>query len=201
MCVVTGTDAPQAGILQRMPPQSPEQPTGRTMVLAQGTDRPLPPLSGRATFRAAKLIKIKAKQGSRCSDTAEERFISGGLMPMRPQSKTLMTSPALRLAVAVLALFFLVAVGAKAAIQAAPDHFTAQSAVDIGFLDCPSTETASGHAHCQSPTYATVETHLPVSPPEPASGSDVWVDAAATSNATPINLRLFRPPKFFRAQV
>jgi hypothetical protein len=175
------------------------------MFLAQGTDRPLPPSSDRATFRAAKLIKIKAKQGSRCLGSAEERFISGGLMPMRPHSKTLMTCHALRLAVAFLALFFLVAVGANAAVQAAPDHFVAQSSVEIGFPDCPTSQP--GHGHCQSqsqsqsPTYGTVDTSLNSSPLEPNEGSSVWSDAAAALNTTSTHLRLFRPPKFLRAQI
>ena len=122
-------------------------------------------------------------------------------MPLRPQSKTLMTGPALRLAVAFLALFFLVVFGASMANQTAPDHYTAQSAGDVGYLDCPFAESASSHAHCPSPTYATVEIYQPSSPLVPTSGSSIWSDAVATHNTTPAHLRLFRPPKPFRAHV
>ncbi len=122
-------------------------------------------------------------------------------MPKRPLSKMLMTGPALRLAMAFLALFFLVAVGASVANQTAPDRYTAQSAGDIGDLYCPLAESASSHAHCPSPTYATVEIYQPSSPLVPTSGSSIWSDGAATLNTTPINLRLFRPPKLFHAQV
>ena len=110
-----------------------------------------------------------------------------------------MTSSALRLAVALLALLFLVTVSASAGVEAAPDHFVAQSSVDIGFPDCPSSE--AGHGHCQSPTYGTVDTSLRASPLEPTEGSSVWSDAAAALIATSTHLRLFRPPKLLRAQV
>ena len=144
------------------------------------------------------MIKIKAKQICRWSDAAEERVISGGPMPLRQQSRRPMTSPALRLAVAMLTLLFLVAVGANAAVQAAPDHFVAQSSVDFGFPDCPTSEP--GHCQSQSPTYGTVDTNLTSSPLEPTEGSSVWSDAAAALNTTSTHLRLFRPPKLLRAQ-
>lgn len=109
-----------------------------------------------------------------------------------------MTSPALRLAVALLTLLFLVSIGANAAVQAAPDHFVTQSSVDIGFPDCPISEP--GHGHCQSPTYGTVDTDFPSSPLEPIKRSSVWSDAAAL-HTTFTHLRLFRPPKLLRIQV
>ena len=112
-----------------------------------------------------------------------------------------MPSPALRLTVAFLAMFFLIVIGVSAANQAAPDHFTAQSATDTGFLDCPLAESASGHSHCPSPTYATVETYQQSSPLVPTCGNSIWADAVATHNTTPSHLRLFRPPKPFRAHV
>lgn len=112
-----------------------------------------------------------------------------------------MTSPALRLAVALLTLFFLVAVGASVANQTAPNPYAVQSAGDIGYLDCPLAESAPGHTHCPSAAYASVEIDQSSSPLAPTSGSGVWSDAVATHNSTTTHLRLFRPPKFFRAQV
>ena len=120
-------------------------------------------------------------------------------MPLRQQSSKPMTSSALRLAVALLTLLYLVAVGASAAVQMAPDHFVVQSSVDIGFPDCPPSEP--GHVHCQSPTSGTVDTDLPLSPLEPTEGSSVWSDAAAAPDTTSTHLRLFRPPKLLRAHV
>lgn len=122
-------------------------------------------------------------------------------MLMRLRSKTPMTSSALRFAMVLLALFFIVSVAASAAIPTSPDHFTSQSAVDVGFPDCSPGELASGQTHCQSPTYVAVETFVLSSLFVPTFGSSAWFDAAVRDNSTPAHLRLFRPPKYFRAQV
>ena len=171
MCVLTGTDARRVGILQRMTSLRPDLRGGRAMFHSGEYGRPLPALCASATFRAGKLIEIKAKQGCRWSDATEERFISGGKMPAPPQSKMPKTSAPLRLAVAVLALLFLVAVGANAAIQTTPDHFAAHSSFAISSPDCPIGEPATGH--CQSPTYGTVETYRHSWPLVPTSGSSI----------------------------
>lgn len=147
------------------------------------------------------MIEIKAEQGNQLSDATEERFRSGGPMSTRPQSRTLMNRSALRLAVALLSLLSLFAVGAHAEIETSPEHFSTQFLFDVGTPDCLTAETASGQAHCQSPILGTVETYLTALLIGPTECSGVWSYAAATHNTTPIIVTLFRPPRLLSAHL
>lgn len=122
-------------------------------------------------------------------------------MQTSTRSQRQMTGPALWLVVAFLVPMFIIVSGAHVEGPVAPGQFVSQSAVAVKTLDCRNAGQITGHAQCQTATFAISAVALALPPPPAASGSSAWRSQAAKSGPITISLRLFRPPILLRVHV
>ena len=147
------------------------------------------------------LIWINARQDRLCPDADKERFLGGGAIPMQRQFNRPTIRTAILQAVALLMIFGLFLTTATAAIPIMADHPVAVISLSAAPSDCQTSGPSLGHTHCIGNAVAIAERKVLDVPLMPVAGPCVWHYAAVTSGPSPINQRLLRPPKAFRAPV
>lgn len=186
-------------------PQRPEQmkrcmilPSGEP-VTGSGTARPRDPLSARATFPAMKLIQVNAAPRYRWSAWTQQRVITGGPMPICPQSAMRLVKAAgwRVLTGLTLCLFFLVST--YVTVQAMPENIPAQSVFAVATVDCTAADGGANRAHCPGTPYGTAVGSRFAEAFLPNLVSSGWCYAANTCGPVPTDQQLLRPPKLVPA--
>ncbi len=103
--------------------------------------------------------------------------------------------------VALLMIFGLFLTTATAAVPIIADNPVAVISLSAVPSDCQTSVPSLGHTHCNANAVVINEIQALDVPLMPVAGSGVWHYAAVTCGPAPINQRLLRPPKAFRAPV
>lgn len=103
--------------------------------------------------------------------------------------------------VALLMIFGLFLTNATAAVPIMADHPMAVISFSAVPSDCQTSVPSLGHTHCNANAVVIAEKQALDVPLMPVAGSCVWHCAEVTCGPAPINQRLLRPPKAFRAPV
>lgn len=122
-------------------------------------------------------------------------------MPMQLQLNRLRIRSAIWQTVSLLMFFGLFLTTGFAEMPTMADRTVAEISFSVTPSDCPTSVASLGHMHCHGNTLDVAQRQALDVPPIPVSGSDVWHYAAVTCGPDPINQRLLRPPKPFRAPV
>ena len=103
--------------------------------------------------------------------------------------------------IALLMIFGLFLTTATAEVLTMADHPVAEISLSAVPSDCQTSGPSLCHTHCNANTVVIAERQALDIPLMPVAGPCVWHYAAVTSGPSPINQRLLRPPKAFRAHV
>lgn len=103
--------------------------------------------------------------------------------------------------VALLMIFGLFLTTANAEVPTMADHPVAEISLSAVPSDCQTSVPSLGHTHWNANTVVIAERQALDDPLMPVADSGVWHYAAVTSGPAPVNQRLLRPPKAFRAPV
>ena len=120
---------------------------------------------------------------------------------MQLQFKRPTISTAIFQTVALMMIFGLFLTTATAAMPIMADHPVAEVSLFAVSSDCQTSVPTLGHTHCNANTVVIAERQALDVPLMPVADSGVWHYAAVTCAPAPINKRLLRPPKAFRAPV
>lgn len=103
--------------------------------------------------------------------------------------------------IALLMIFGLFLTTANSEVPTMADHPVAEISLSAVPSDCQTSGPSPGQTHCNANAVVIAEKQALDVPLMPVAGSCVWHYAAVTCGPSPINQRLLRPPKAFRAPV